>query len=224
MAIAIAITVALGAAGTALAVSADTYSSGPIKDRLPPKPSPSSDQIQLPEPLRKVVSDVDAPAGAGGETDDPSATDGATSPSSSNDAFRTDGGAGASALNWSWSVPYSGWRRFLQPGESPYADSVTFVTSGPPQGVRSTATASLARVLTSVPRTPVYLWVLLPLGLVMLWAAGLAVFEPRAEGSRMLVLAGSVRRTARKLPAGMIRTVARATIRAVRGFGRWGRR
>jgi hypothetical protein len=69
----------------------------------------------------------------------------------------------------------------------------------------------------------VYLWVLLPLGLLTIWAAGLAVFEPIQDRGRVLLAVRSVRRTARDLPAGMTRSVGRAAVRVVRGFT-WGRR
>jgi hypothetical protein len=220
MTIAIAIPLTLGAAGAAWAQTA--YETGPIRELLPPKPSPTNEDPELPKPLQKLVTDAQA------GTTNP--TEGGTTDTSSGD--RTASGTTArgttasapSGLNWTWSVPYGGWRRFLMGTDSPYGNSaVTYITSVPAQSVPTVGTTTVARVGASAPRTPVYLWVVLPLGLLTIWAAGLAVFEPIQDRGRVLLAVRSVRRTARDLPAGMTRSVGRAAVRIVRGFT-WGQR
>jgi hypothetical protein len=220
MTIAIAIPLALGAAGAAWATTA--YEAGPIRELLPPKPSPTQEDPQLPKPLQKIISDAEG----GGESTEPGSTDtaGEDRTASGNSAAGTTAGA-TSGLTWSWTVPYGGWRRFLMGSDSPYgSSSVTYMTSVPAQAVPTVGAATVARVGASAPRTPVYLWVLLPLGFVVLWAAGLAVFEPMEDRGRVLLAVRSVRRTARDLPAGMTRSVGRTAIRVVRRLGKWGPR
>jgi hypothetical protein len=218
MAIAIAIPLALGAAGTAWGMSADAYGTRPIKDLIPPKPSDES----LPKAVNKILT------GTQGGTESPD--EGTTDSSATNDRGATNATSGAtdagslSGLTWSWSVPYGGWRRFLQTGEFPYGGSSVSYASVPAQVVPSVGATTVATVTASLPRTPAYLWILLPLGLVLVWAAGLAVFEPvQGPGSVSLAIR-SVRRAARDLPAGMTRSAGRTMVRVLRRFLTWGRR
>ena len=222
MAIAIAVPLAFGAAGTAWAMSSDSSGVRPIRDLIPPKPSPSSDDPQLPKPVQKVLS------GAQGGTESPE-EDVADSPGAK-DRGATDSRAAAtdgtslSGLTWSWTVPYGGWRRFLQAGEWPYSTSSVTYASVPAHVVPAVGATTVSRVAATAPQTPAYLWVLLPLGLIVIWAAGIAVFEPVKERGPVMLAIRSVRRTAREAPAGMTRSFGRTAVRVVRRFIAWGRR
>jgi hypothetical protein len=219
MAIAIAIPLALGATGTALAMTSGSIGPKPIKQLLPPQPSPSAD-TQLPKPLQKVLSSADQP----GDTSGSGTTDTSSAGSDSSASVDSNAPSLQSGLGWAWNIPYGGWRRFFQAGE-PYGSSqVTYTQTVPAPGAASAGTATLAQVASSVPQTPAYLWVLLPLGLLLLWAASLAVFEPLGDRGRLVLMIGSVRRTARELPAGMTRSGARTAVRVFRRFGPWARR
>jgi hypothetical protein len=218
MAIAIAIPLALGATGTALAMTAGSPGPKPIKQLLPPQPSPSAD-AQLPKPLQKVLSSAEQP----GDTAGNGTTDTSTSGGDSSSSVESTAPSSQAGLGWAWNIPYGGWRRFFQAGE-PYGSQVTYTQTVPSLGAAPAGTATLAQVASSVPQTPAYLWVLLPLGLLLLWAASLAVFEPLGDRGRLVLMIGSVRRTARELPAGMTRSGARTAVRVFRRFGPWARR
>jgi hypothetical protein len=222
MAIAIAVPLAFGAAGTAWAMSSDSSGVRPIRDLIPPKPSPSSDAPQLPKPVQKVLSGTqgDTESPEGDATDSPGANDrGAT------DSRRAPTNANSlSGLTWSWTVPYGGWRRFLQAGEWPYASSSVTYASVPAHVVPAVGATTVSPVAAIAPQTPAYLWVLLPLGLIVIWAASMAVFEPVEERGRVILAIRSVRRTAREAPAGMTRSFGRTTVRVVGRFISWGRR
>ncbi|MFN2591134.1 MAG: hypothetical protein ABR518_10260 [Actinomycetota bacterium] len=220
MAIAIAIPLALAATGTTLAVTASVAvaEQPPIRELLPPKPSPSSDS-QLPEPVQKVVDEAAGEA-EGGETEQ---SDPAPRETGSSSAERKESPkvASSSGYTWSWNVAYGGWRRFLTRADG-YTDVPSkYTTSVPVQPIAPDAPTLVTPVAASVPRNPAFLWVLLPLGLMLVWAAGLAVFEPAHDGGGVRAFVGSVRRSARELPAGMTRSVARIAVHGVRRFRPW---
>ena len=218
MVIAIAIPLAFGATGTALAMTAGAPGPEPIKHLLPPAPSPSA-PATLPKPLQKVLSANEEPSNTGG-----TGTSNTPSGGGSSASVDSTSSATTSGLGWSWNIPYGGWRRFLQTGESFGGSQVTYTQTVPAPGTASAGTTALTQVASSVPQTPAYLWVLLPVGLLLLWAASLAVFEPLGDRGRLVLMIGSVRRTARELPAGMTRSGARTAVRVFRRFGPWARR
>jgi hypothetical protein len=225
IAIVLTVALALAGAGTALAMTSDSSDLGPVDQVLPPKLKPSPTPI-LPDPIQKLTNSVTSPDSIGTSTGDTSG-DGSTGQQtkSGNGGNRTATAAlPDSGLAGAWTIPYGGWRRFfdLLGGYGSGTSYTTATTTVPGQAAGGTAT--IARVSRTLPQTPVYLWLLLPLGLLTLWAAAFAVFDPVTQPRRVAVLASSVRHTARELPAGMTRTAARAVLGTFRRVGTWGSR
>ncbi|HJP66697.1 MAG TPA: hypothetical protein VKA30_10395 [Actinomycetota bacterium] len=227
MAIALAVALALAGAGTALAMTSDSSDLGPIDQVLPPKIKPSPTPL-LTQPIQKLTNSVTTPDSIGSPTDG-SGGDGTTTKPDADGKDGSDRTATAalpdSGLAGAWTIPYGDWRRFFD-WVGGYGSTTSFstATTTVPGQATSGGSATLSRVARTLPQTPAYLWLLLPFGLLILWAAAFAVFEPVRQPGGVTALARSVRQTARELPAGMTRTAARAVLGTFRRVGRWGRR
>ncbi len=230
MVLAIAIPLALAAGGTAAAVSAtNTNEMGPIKILPSPSPSPTltTSLSKLTNPVRKLLSSGGSGTPSGGTSPAGSGTTGSNSPSGgAASPASTAGSPAAPGLAWSWTVPYGGWVRFFDRADTPFSSSgVSYVTQPfPAPAAPKARTATLASASTPILGSPAYLWLLLPIGFLVLLAAGFAVFEPTHASGRVGTVVRSIHRTSKEMPAGMARSTARTAVRLIRGFGRWERR
>jgi hypothetical protein len=142
---------------------------------------------------------------------------------------RKDRGSSGSSAPLGWAPVYGGWQRFFGTGElfgsqsafGYYTETQTVPAPTTGSVAASGGAVTIAPVASTLPRNPAYLWLLLPVGFLLLVASAYAVFEPVRRPGRLAVLVASARVSARAVPAGMTRTAARGLLRAVRVFGGW---
>jgi hypothetical protein len=208
--------------------------------------STASQDIGLPVPLptespiRDVVKDVVKPeGGSGGSGDEEEPAQESPPPQKDEDTKEKKAGKARKdkASTGSTSSPvggavFGGWHRFFGMGEHMfgppsgfgyYTETQTVTAPGASIGTSAPA-VRIAPVAITVPQNPAYLWVLLPLGFLLVVASAYAVFEPVRGPGRLALLVSSTRHSARKVPAGMTRTAARGVVRVVRVFGGWAKR
>ncbi len=235
----VTIAVALAGTGAALAMTTD---SGTTRTS---DTSTASEDIRLPIPLPtespvgEKVKDVLTPGGGSGGTGDdeepaeespPAQTDGKEAgEEKTSGKSAKDGGSTARRGPNGFAPVYGGWQRFFGTGElfgsqsgfGYYTETQTVTAPTTGSVAASAPTVRIAPVATTLPQNPAYLWILLPVGFLLLVASAYAVFEPVRRPGRLAVLVTSTRDSARQVPAGMTRTAARGVVRAVRVFGGW---
>jgi hypothetical protein len=236
----VTIAVGLAGVGTALAMTSDTAtgttseSSTASEDIRRPLPLPTE------SPIRETVKNVltadggGSGSGSGGDGEAPAEespdgqADGKGGGKAKNKPGKDQSSSG-SAAPFGWAPVYGGWQRFFGTGGQfgsqssfgYYTETQTVPAPSTASVAASAGAVTIAPVATTLPQNPAYLWLLLPVGFLLLVASAYAVFEPVRRPGRLAVLVSSARASARAVPAGMTRTAARGLLRAVRVFGGW---